>query len=357
MKMQIFVLLNTCGLMAVCAVVYSYAQVHIPTRSVRRAVVGLAFGFAGVATMLQPLEIEPGIFADARGAFVGMAMAFGGPVAAAIAVFLTVIVRLSMGGPGALIGASVIIATAGCAGVWLQVYRDYQGRDYSSWIALAIACAMPTFIALHTLVEAHMWISVFLAFITTVIVFFFGKLLNSEQHRGRRERNLEQAAFTDLLTGLPNRRAFDDYAYKLEKSGANDIMFLLLDVDHFKKINDELGHDEGDIVLRSIAQAIQKTVRDTDFAGRIGGEEFAVIVRTAGKNSAHRIAERFRQAVQVPYGPRNTGKVATVSVGGFCCNGNSFKYISCYKKADEALYHSKRSGRNRVTLSPYLHVA
>lgn len=355
--MQIFVLFNTCGLMAVCAVVYSYAQMRIATRSLRRAVVGLTFGFAGVATMLQPLEIEPGIFADARGAFVGMAMAFGGPVAAAIAVFLTVSVRLSMGGPGALIGASVIIATAGCAGVWLQVYRDYQGRDYGSWIALAIACAIPTFIALHTLVEAHTWISVFLAFTTTIIVFFFGILLNSEQHRGRRERRLEKEAFTDLLTGLPNRRAFDEYAYKLEKSGANDVMFLLLDVDHFKKINDNLGHDAGDDVLRGIAQAIQKTIRDTDFAGRIGGEEFAVIVRTSGKNSAHRIAERFRKAVQVPYGSPNFGKVATVSVGGFCCNGKLFKYISCYKKADEALYHSKRSGRNRVTLSPYLHVA
>lgn len=227
--------------MAVCAVVYSYAQVHIATRSVRRALVGIAFGFAGAATMIQPLEIEPGIIADARGAFVGMAMAFDGPVAAAIAVFLTVSLRLFMGGPDAIIGASLIIATAGCAGIWRHVYKDHKCRDHSSWIALAIACAIPTFIALNNLVGVYTCISVISAFTITTVLFFFGILLNSEQHRGRRERELEKSALTDPLTGLPNRRTFDEYAHKLENSGANDIMIILIDVDHFKIINDELG--------------------------------------------------------------------------------------------------------------------
>lgn len=355
--MHILVLVNTCGLMAACAVVYSFAQFHIPSNVVRRCVIGLAFGLAGIVAMLQPLEIEPGIFADARGAFIGMATAFGGPIAAVIAVTLTIIARLIIGGSGAVLGVAVIIITACLAGLWLQVYKNYQTRNYRSWIMLTLACAIPSFIALHSLPEAHTQLGLFLAALTAALVFSFGKLLHGEQRRARRERQLARAASTDILTGLPNRRAFDQYARQLEEAGTENVMLLLLDVDSFKGINDELGHDAGDAVLQGIAQAIRETVRETDYAGRIGGEEFAVIVHTAGKDSGYQIAERFRQAVQVPYGLPGKAQVSTISVGGFCFNGKPFCYVDGYKKADEALYHSKRTGRNKVTLSPYLQAA
>lgn len=357
MQPHFFVLVYTCGLMAACTMVYGYAQAHIPQQILRRCTVGLSFGLAGILAMLQPLEIEPGVFADARGAFVGMATAFGGPVAAVIAVALTVAARVAIGGSGAVLGATVIVITAGCAGLWLHAFKNHQNRDRRAWIMLALSCAAPTFVALHSLPEAHTPIGIFLAALTTVAVFSFGKLLHAEQRRGRRERQLARAASTDVLTGLPNRRAFQEYTRRLEESGAEDVMLLLLDVDHFKSINDELGHEAGDVVLQGIAHAIQSTIRKTDFAARIGGEEFAVIVHTPNGASAHQVAERFREAVQVPYGSAADGRVSTVSVGAFCFNGKPFSFLSGYKHADEALYCSKRAGRNRVTVSPRLQVA
>lgn len=357
MQPYFFVLAYTCGLMTTCTMIYSYTQAQVSRQIVRRCIVGLGFGSAGILAMLQPLEIEPGVIADARGAFVGMATAFGGPVAAAIAVALTVAARVAIGGSGAALGAAVILITTALAGLWLHAFKNHQSRDNRAWIMLALSCAVPTFIALHSFPAAHSLIGIFFAGMTTIVVFSFGKLLHAEQHRGRRERQLAHAASTDALTGLPNRRAFEDHARQLEETGAQDVMLLLLDVDHFKAINDELGHDGGDNVLQDIAKAIRNTVRDTDFAARIGGEEFAVIVELRDATNPHQIAERFRAAVQIPYGSAADRKVSTVSVGGFCLSGRAFSFQNAYKHADEALYRSKRAGRNLVTLFPSLQVA
>lgn len=307
--------------------------------------------------MLQPLEIEAGYFADARGAFVGMATAFGGPVASVVAVVVTAAARLIIGGGGALLGFVVIVATACSAGLWLYIFRDHSRRTRTAWVTLALASAGPTFVALHHLPIPHTELGLFLTVLTAVVVFAFGKMLHAEQRRGRRERLLSVAACTDALTGLPNRRAFEQYTRRLEETGADDVMLMLLDVDHFKSINDELGHDTGDIVLRSIGSAIRNTIRENDFAARIGGEEFAVIVRTRHPESALQIAERFRTAIQVPYDPADERRVSTISVGGFYFDGKPFRYDSGFRKADEALYSSKRSGRNRATVTAQLQYA
>lgn len=222
---------------------------------------------------------------------------------------------------------------------------------------LTLACGLPTFVVLTSFLAANQQIEFFMAFLTAMLVFGFGKMLDSEQRRGRRERHLISAAATDALTALPNRRALDEYAKQLEISGAKDVMLLLLDVDHFKKINDEFGHDVGDSVLQNIALAIKSTVREGDFAARIGGEEFAAIVRIKDVAAGYQIAERFRRAVQVPYGDPSAGCVSTISVGGFCFSGRPFSYIDGFKSADQALYHSKSLGRNRATVVPGLQAA
>lgn len=351
------VFVYTCGLMAACTIVYGYAQLYIAQKLLRSCVLGFAFGGSGVLAMLQSIEIEPGLFADARGAFVGMAMVFGGPVASVIAVALTVVVRLMISGAGSLLGIMVIISTAGCAGIWLRVFKNPVKQNRRAWVMLTLACAGPTFVALHSLPGDHLRIGIFMVAVTAIVVWAFGKLLHAEQTRGKREQQLAQAALTDMLTGLPNRRAFDEHVRLLEETGADDIMLLLLDVDHFKSINDDLGHDTGDMVLQGIAQAIRNTIREKDFAARIGGEEFAVVVRSCDTNSAQQIAERFRMGVQVPYGPEADRRTSTISVGGFYVGGEPFRYDGGLKKADEALYHSKRAGRNRATVAAPIRAA
>ncbi|CAM3330966.1 diguanylate cyclase [Paracoccus nototheniae] len=351
------ILADTLGVMALCTIFYSLVQKRITHRGLRHVSVGLAFGAAAIIVMLQPVELGPGIQTDARGAFVGMAMAFGGPLAAFVAVCLAVVARLLIGGEGAIWGSGLIVTTALFAGIWYAAYNTTHTRGRRAWVLLSVASTLPTFLAF---VRFRIWDEqqmIFITLLTAILIFVFGKMLETEQRRGRRERELAMAAATDALTGLPNRRALDAYTRELEESGADDVMLLLLDVDHFKQINDEYGHDEGDRVLHTIAQAITRTIRGGDFAARIGGEEFAVIVRTSGFSTGHQVAERFRQAVQVPYGDPAEGRVSTISVGGFCFDGKPFSYINGYRLADLALYQSKADGRNRATVTPLLQAA
>lgn len=354
---QLLILVNTLGVMSICTVVYSLLQRQVPNRWPRHFLVGLSFGIAAMVVMLQPIYLAPGVQADTRGAFVGMAMAFGGPLAAAVTVVLAILTRLFIGGQGAMTGVAVILATAGCAGMWFVVFHAARKRTWRAWILLSVASSLPTYLALHRFAETGEQLKLFLALLISVLMICFGKMLETEQRRGRRERDLARAAATDLLTGLPNRRALENYTRELEQAGAKDVTLLLLDVDHFKRINDEYGHDEGDRVLQGIASAIRGTIREGDFAARIGGEEFAVVVRTNDISTGHQVAERFRQAVQVPYGPAAKRSVSTISVGGFSFHGKPFRYLDGYKLADLALYQSKAEGRNRATITPFLQAA
>ncbi|TGN44431.1 GGDEF domain-containing protein [Paracoccus liaowanqingii] len=354
---QFLILVNTLGVMSICTVVYSLLQRQVPDRVLRALFVGLSFGAAAMVVMVQPIYLAPGIQADTRGAFVGMAMAFGGPLAAAVTVTLAILTRLLIGGQGALTGVVVILATAACAGLWFAVYRSARKRNWQAWILLSVASSLPTYLALHRYADTGEQLKVFLAMLIGALMICFGKMLETEQRRGRRERELARAAATDALTGLPNRRALENYTRELEEAGAQDVTLLLLDVDHFKRINDDYGHDEGDRVLQGIAAAIKGTIREGDFAARIGGEEFAVVVRTNDISTGQQVAERFRQAVQVPYGPPSERRISTISVGGFSFNRKPFSYLDGYKLADLALYQSKAEGRNRATITPYLQAA
>jgi len=189
--------------------------------------------------------------------------------------------------------------------------------------------------------------------------------------RQRLQAQLRELAYADALTGLPNRRRFMDAA-ALEVTRARrqgtPLSLLLLDVDHFKRINDELGHPTGDAVLQALGQLLQRLNRANDVAGRIGGEEFAVLLPGADGSAAAAVAERLRQAVSalqvlppaaaVPQTPvRLTVSlgVATwrptetlTAVGGLAEGEAAMEVGRLLKLADQALYAAKAGGRNRV---------
>lgn len=338
---------NTVGVMAICTMLFGQLQRRLRLSMVRRACTGLAMGAGGVVVMLQPSLLEAGFQADARGAFVGMAGAFGGAIAAAIAVVMTVMARAAIGGDGAVLGMAVIFATAAAAWIWRRRFGHCRKRTWAAWLLICLACVSPTMVALWHVagVTPQLLLGPVIAF--TVLI--FGKMLETEQRRGQRERDLARAASTDMLTNLPNRRALEERAQELEGAGAEDVLFLLLDVDHFKRINDEHGHDTGDAVLRAIGATIRRTLRDGDFAARVGGEEFAILVRTGDRDNGRIIAERFRAALQLPYGPPDKGRRTQVSIGAYFFDGRPFNYVEGYRRADAALYRAKAEGRDRVT--------
>ena len=340
------VLVNTVGAMAICALLYGMIQQRMRSAIFRRAGIGLVLGCGGIVVMSQPIILDHGVQADARGAFIGMAAAFGGPVAAVVAAVLTIIARILIGGSGFIVGSLVIAVNAAAALIWRHHIGYTRRHTWTAWLLICIVCIFPTVSGLFAVTGAVTPTSVFLSIVISLVVIIFGKMLEAEQQRGRRERELTKEASTDCLTSLPNRRAFERYAQHLEQEKATGILFLLLDIDHFKKINDEHGHNVGDDVLRNIGSIIRSTVRDTDFAARIGGEEFAIIVRTRSSQTGRLVADRFRTALRVPFG---INQQAHISVGGFFFDREPFTYTKGYDCADQALYASKAMGRDRVT--------
>ena len=171
-----------------------------------------------------------------------------------------------------------------------------------------------------------------------------------------KNEKLREDLIHDHLTGLKTRRFLDEelemyvgqvHEGEHRKEGYTHASILILDVDHFKNINDTRGHPIGDLVLRSVAKTIAEHVRATDVAARWGGEEFAVLLFGANEDEAAKKAEEIREAVEkLDVDPKRYIPV-TVSVGVTeCIPGVSREEL--IHKADVALYEAKNAGRNRV---------
>ncbi|NPV92699.1 MAG: diguanylate cyclase [Firmicutes bacterium] len=164
---------------------------------------------------------------------------------------------------------------------------------------------------------------------------------------------LKTYAERDELTGIWNRRVWLELAKneiaRAERYGCS-LSLVLIDIDHFKGVNDEMGHETGDRVLVSIVNAISSGLRKSDIFGRLGGEEFAVILPETNRETAAVVSERLLQAVfnhRIEFqGKRHT---VTISAGiAVCENGSMLSIEELLRKADKALYQAKESGRNRA---------
>ncbi len=177
------------------------------------------------------------------------------------------------------------------------------------------------------------------------------KKLN-ETTRALQEANaeLQVLANTDGLTGIPNRRFFfEQFATALsrqERTGG-ELCLLILDLDHFKRINDRYGHSAGDAVLRRVANLLKNTTRKHDIVGRLGGEEFGVIFTDTDIEGASDFAGRLRIAIQNSHAD---GEVAVTASMGLTSAQADMAVTEIFDKADTALYRSKEEGRNRVTI-------
>lgn len=168
--------------------------------------------------------------------------------------------------------------------------------------------------------------------------------------------DVHESALKDGLTQIYNRRVFDDrlkseYAYAIRHD--RTLALLLIDVDHFKSVNDTFGHQAGDHVLQQVSNILSSTLRTEDMCARFGGEEFAVIVRDTSPADAMVVAERLRALIaanQIMW----AGQTLNVSVSvGMACSlvmAPSDDAVVLLRRADEALYEAKRLGRNRVAV-------
>lgn len=167
--------------------------------------------------------------------------------------------------------------------------------------------------------------------------------------RKRAEDQIQYLANFDALTGLPNRVQLADrlrYALRLAKRNDGHVALMFIDLDHFKDINDTLGHSAGDTVLVEVARRLKDALRDEDTAARLGGDEFIVILAEGDEHCAARVAQKLLDAVSQPYrlDPYDLVLNASIGIALFPSDGAELESLS--KNADTALYRAKREGRN-----------
>lgn len=178
--------------------------------------------------------------------------------------------------------------------------------------------------------------------------------ISAKKNLERRAGELEQMASLDPLTGLCNRRYMTlklGQAIEEVEQFAKNIGLLMIDLDHFKLINDEFGHAAGDVVLKMASETILRNVRGTDTLGRWGGEEFLAMVSDVTHRELEMVAEKCRALVaqsSVQFGERRVSVTASMG-GAMILPGDTVD--GAVKRADELMYRSKTLGRNRVTVS------
>jgi diguanylate cyclase (GGDEF)-like protein len=194
------------------------------------------------------------------------------------------------------------------------------------------------------------WVQVisFVALMGSSLLGSIGFLLMAKE---RTDREVLHLAMTDSLTGVPNRRALMDYAERaLAMRSGRPVALLMIDVDHFKRINDTQGHPAGDEVLRQISRLLSKRLRGGDLLGRYGGEEFCVVAPDTDAGGAMKLAESLRATLESAVLMIENVKISvTVSIGVALAAANTERELKdILAEADVALYSAKKGGRNRV---------
>ncbi len=186
-----------------------------------------------------------------------------------------------------------------------------------------------------------------------IIIYDVTDVAVSKLELSKANAELARLSRTDRLTGLNNRGYWEECLeaeYRRYQRTLAGVTLIMFDIDHFKRINDTYGHQAGDEVIRTLSRTLQATMRETDIAGRYGGEEFAVILIDTDASHARCFAERLRHAVDalcVNYDGREIR--FTISLGLAELQPEVTTHTAWIELSDQALYHSKENGRNRLT--------
>lgn len=177
--------------------------------------------------------------------------------------------------------------------------------------------------------------------------------INSVLRTKQNQDKLKEKANRDGLTGAYNHalliELFEKEIRKQESNG-DDLSFIMLDIDHFKKINDTYGHTVGDVVLKELSSILSTSITERDFVGRYGGEEFSIVLTNTNEINTYEMCERIKSKIQNhKFHAGDMTIQVTVSMGYYCkISTDTISSFDMLKRADEALYRAKQNGRNRV---------
>ena len=264
---------------------------------------------------------------------------------------------LAVAGANAVVDQGYVVGLAGLVAVFVGgPYIVLSRRDYvpTTLLPLSGVALIMWWIGLDRFAVINAF--VFLA-LTLVVGLMLARVFEATNRRAfALEHALMQEARTDPLTRLANRRSIEETAAaELKRQGrtGKPLALVLCDVDHFKRINDEQGHDAGDRTIRAVGESLRSVMRATDALGRWGGEEFLAILPETDEDEAATLAERMRSTVETTPMPGAPGSHVTVSLGVAAAlrgpgGAADASFDALLKAADAALYRAKAAGRNRV---------
>lgn len=350
-------LFNSIGILALLGALYGVSlRLSVPEMP-RRFLIGICFGFGAIAAMSQPVLTGEGLVIDPRGLIIGAAGAFLGPLGVSAAFCVAAAARLNLEGYG-LVSDISGMAIAGMMGLfWATLMRRNPQIGAPALLALGVfiswslgaAALFPHASGATLLSTSGPYIVVFNVLGALVL----GLFIERERRAIAHVRSLDRAASTDPLTGLLNRRGLERRYQKLDASQRHGgTAMLLIDLDHFKRINDRYGHDAGDMVLRGIAGVLARCAQGRDIAARLGGEEFAVLMPNASHKAAAQLSERIRSEIErLTFKADGQPVRVTTSIGLHWnpdIEAGSSGLSQLLRIADQALYSAKENGRNRV---------
>ncbi|PZX19924.1 diguanylate cyclase [Palleronia aestuarii] len=350
------------GIMSLLAITFgALNRVTIETRQILQ---GLSFGCGAIAAMWVPVSFGDGILIDGRAIIVGLAAGFGGWKAGLLAALMAATYRLHLGGLGAVSGVAGIFTAAAAGSIWRVIVRLRDAVKPVQLLFLGALISLNTwsvFLLPMAVANELVWPVVPVLTIGALIgSLFMGTLIERERRMFQTERRLTADAFLDPLLGIPNRRSFNALVNRsIETAEDGDRRALMvLDIDHFKVVNDTYGHEAGDEALKFVANLATEVVGDQGHVCRFGGEEFAILLETRHFDSAAHISETLRHRICVtPVELNGTQINLTVSIGvALLEDFGKVAMSELFRQADLALYRAKRSGRNLVIFADELEI-
>lgn len=320
----------------------------------RRISIGIIFGILSVILMLSTIRISgTSTILDLRNFSIILASYYGSTVCV-ITAFITIIFRALYYG----VNSSALIALCNITATVLVCCYVERRRflPFKSWVFKAGGSILSLLVTISYLiwnVPNRNMILIFyflINFSAAIIIYFFRENIELSNHK---YSQYKEEASVDFLTGLNNVRKFEKLATSLldeAKKKSEDLCILMIDIDHFKIVNDTYGHSSGDVVLQQLAYILKLNCKQEDIVSRNGGEEFTMLLPGRTPLEAFEIAEDIRKSIEYNrfFLLDNKKIQITISIGIAAFPDNAQNLKELLLKADEALYSAKEGGRNMV---------
>ena len=347
--------LQSLGMGAIVSVSYEILLRRQAEGSLRTSLVSLLFACAAVGSMSMPVRLDDGIFFDLRHVFIVLSASYGGIPATLVTFLATSVFRIWHGGAG--LGAGLVGgAISASAGLLCFGFCRLPKHSRSRLMVLGLLPSLSLFSVFVLPMEMAILLlkQIGVAFVVgnfLGVVLLLG-LLMKRQGQYEREIELRRWAHTDRLTGVANRLKFEaDAPHLVRKSLENGrhACLLIIDIDHFKRVNDTFGHTAGDAVLVQVADLLESQLRADDLLARYGGEEFVALLKNTSEVEVRQVSRRICATLAAAeheiHGERIT---VTVSIGAYLIENADINLHDAVQHADAALYRAKAMGRNRV---------